>query len=101
MPEDVPGEPVSETYMERSRAHTDRLCNQLRKNVFLVMLRNRSDDCCERGLVGEDMLLGNRRPELVEVDIFLWFRRIHLRFIFLNQSICNIRASSHVSFILR
>ena len=47
------------------------------------------------------MLLGNSGPELVQIDIFLRLRRIHLRFIFLDQSIRNIRTSSHVSFILR
>lgn len=103
MPDDVPKQLVSETYIhnENTVIHTDRLCNQLWKNIFLVVFRNRSDDSREGGLVGENMLLGDCRSDLIEVDIFLRLGRIHLRFIFLNQGVRNIGASSHVSFVLR
>ena len=48
------------------------------------MFRNSSYDGSEGGLRGDRMLFGNIAPELVQIDIFLWLRRIHLRFIFLN-----------------
>jgi hypothetical protein len=49
---------------------TNRFCNQLGQNIFLVMLGNRSDDGSQRRCVLKLVLLGDLVPQRIEVDIF-------------------------------
>lgn len=83
------------------RRHTDGLRNQLGKDIFLVMLRDSRDNGRQWGLCSQGMLFGDLTPQFVEVDISLGFLGIALRFIFLDEGIRNIGASSHKTFILR
>lgn len=84
---------------KNKRTHTDWLRNQLWQDIFLVVLRNGRDDGRQRRLVAQAMLFCHLTPEFVEVDIPLGLRWVFLRFIFLYQSIRNIRARPHKSFI--
>lgn len=87
--------------MGRQRRHTDWLRNQLRENIFLVVFRNSRDDGCQRRLAAQDVLFRDLTAQLIEVDILPRFRRILLRLIILDQSICDIRARPHIPFIFR
>lgn len=69
---------------------TDRFRDQLRQDVFLVMLWNRSDDGRKGWHVGELMLLGHFCSQAVEIDILLRHRCILLGFVFLDQETGNV-----------
>lgn len=66
------------------------LCYELRKNVFLVMLWNRSNNRRQRWLIAQAVLLRHLTPQTVQIDILLRLRVILLSFIFLDQGIGNI-----------
>lgn len=48
---------------------TDRLCDESREDVFLVVFGDRSNDGRERGNIGQFVLLCQLRTQRVEVDI--------------------------------
>lgn len=89
------------TITTTTRAHTDRLCNQLGKDIFLVMFRHGSNNGRKWRLVAQAVLPRNLTPQLVEIDILLGLGRIDLALIVLDEDIGDIRTGSHIPFILR
>lgn len=60
-----------------------------------------SNDGRQRRYIAELMFLRHLRPQTVQIDILLWFRRVLESLMFLDQGTGNIRARSQVSFVLR
>lgn len=81
--------------------HTNGLRNQFWENIFLIMLRNCSNDCGQRWLCGQRMLFGYLTPQLVEIDVFLGLHRVSTGLILLDENVRNIRASAQEPLIFR
>lgn len=80
--------------------HTDGLSNQLRKNVFLVMLRNGGNNRGQRGNVGKFVFLRQSIPQAVEVDILWRILGIFGRLMVFNERVGHIGAAPEESFVL-
>lgn len=80
--------------------HTYRFRNQLWENVFLIMFWDSRDNGCQWRLGAQTVLFRYLTPQFVQIDILLGLRGVSLGFIFLDKRVGNIRASSHISFVL-
>lgn len=103
IPDDVPIQSAQKEKEEKENSSqlTDRLRNQFRQNILLIMLRHSSNDRSKRRLRMQGMLLGQLTPQSVQVEVLFWLCRISLRLVVLDQRVCDIRACAQEAFVLR
>ena len=78
---------------------TDRLCDQLVQNVFLVMFRDGSDNGGQGRYIGKLVLLGQLGSQRVEVNISGGLAVLGRLMVF-NQGVGNIGTASKESLAL-
>lgn len=78
---------------------SNRFRNQLRQDIFLVVLRHGGDYGGQWRLRRKVVLLCDLAAQSIEIDVTLRFLWVVLGFVVLHQSTGDVRACSHESFI--